>query len=193
MTKTILSVSLYQIKKGLVFFLIYNFFIPNAGWAKSINFQFREQYEVNDIRFRGVDSQFRGFSNTFGVGFEEPFDFAYSIVAGSVGNLATTDEAVGMGLSQSLEFFFAGIELRYFPYESWKGFFTRIGGYWNQINTKTSVGRLDGWSYYSGLGWEILLSDHIGLAPEIGIRQGDSQGLFFTTYRFSLGLHLYKF
>ena len=145
-----------------------------------------------------VESNTRGKNLTIGglailcnFWFEKPFDYSYGLAGGSLFSSSRVQGSPLEILGSSIKFYYLGLELKYFPSDHLKGLFTRIGLYGTAIDTNRQTGTLRGWSYHSSIGWEFLIKNMIGLAPEIGIRQGYAQGLFFTSYSLGLGIHFY--
>lgn len=174
----------------MIFFVLMTGAYASAG---DFNFRFREHYDYSSIEYAGSSNYYKGFSNTFNLWYEEPFKLSYGLAAGSLFSFSTTDENVLNGLSKTIRFYFIGAEAKYFPYESVPNLFTRIGLYWDVVDTKSNIGKLNGWSYYAGIGWETLSWKILGLAPEIGIKQGDAQGIFHTSIQISFGIHFYDY
>ncbi|MGE4132727.1 MAG: hypothetical protein AB7F86_13875 [Bdellovibrionales bacterium] len=160
--------------------------------ADQVRIRLREQYEWSDVEYRGENLDYRGWSNTANIWMEDPFHFSYGLAVGSVLSSFSSTKTPQSGIGDRIKINFAGLEAKYFPMKD-RGLFTRLGGYWNHFDLRGSIGSRDGWSYYGGAGWEFLLWNAVGLAPEFGVRQAAAQGLFMTTYRVSLGVHFYKF
>ena len=150
----------------------------------------REHYEYHQMRFQDQDLLYRGFSNTFNFWYEEPFDFAVGLAGGSVLSAPTRSPSSPPLLGERIKFNFLGVEAKAFQGSN---LFTRIGLYWNEIQSSSPHGNLYGWSYYAGLGGEFLILEKLSLAPEIGLRQGQTDNLFFTSLSLALGIHFYYF
>lgn len=156
-----------------------------------IKMRAREHFEWHsyDLSQTRETAKYFGLSNTINLWYEEREKFAVGLAAGPV--LGSAKPTGGDGLGDVIRLYSYGVEGKYFV-TTWKPIFVRVGLYYNRLEAKQGFGVLDGWSYYSGIGWEIPINN-IGIAPEFAIRRVHlNKGVSGTVVTPSIGVHFYS-
>ncbi len=160
-----------------------------------IRIRAREHFETHSYKLgrTGQKESYKGLTNTINIWYERPFEYSFGLALGPVIGGARSDgpSEASPHLGGEIQLAVAGLEAKYFPVRNWKGFL-RGGVSWNSLRTNGTYGRLNGYGYYGGVGWEIPIK-WVSVAPEIAFRRvhlaQDVTGDIFTP---SIGLHFYK-
>lgn len=164
------------------------------AWDK-IRVRAREHFETHKYKLgdTGQSETYKGLTNTINIWYERPFEYSVGLALGPVIGGARSDgpSDAQPAFGGQIQLAVAGIEAKYFPISGIKGFL-RGGLSWNSLRTNGTYGRINGYGYYGGLGWEIPIGI-VSIAPEVAFRRvhlaHDVTGDIFTP---SIGLHFYK-
>lgn len=154
-------------------------------------FRAREHYEIHKISKAIPTTEFKGFSNTLNLWYEEPFDYAIGFAASPLLGSAKNDSS-STELGQKIQLYSAGLEFKYFLYHSLPGLFTRLGAGWSHLKSQGTLDKNSGWHGYAGLGWEHPFK-YFSLVPEVAVRQSYLQNdLEVFSLTPSIAIHFHK-
>lgn len=173
---------------------IFSFTASALDWEK-IRVRAREHFESHSYKLgrTGQRETYKGLTNTINIWYERPFEYSLGLALGPVIGGARSDgpSDAGPAFGDKIELAVAGVEAKYFPVAGLKGFF-RGGLSWNSLQTNGTFGRINGYGYYGGLGWEIPVG-MVSIAPEVAFRRVHlAKGVTGDIFTPSIGLHFYK-
>ena len=152
----------------------------------------REHYEIHKVKSNTEDQTFKGLSNTINLWYEEPLKWSLGLAAGPVIGSARPDEGEEtVTLGSKVRLYTAGVEYKFFPAPF--GMFFRLGAGWAQLQTNGTVGDLEGYHGYAGIGYEIWLTDKFTTALEFANRWSELEDdVSVSSITPSIGFHFYK-
>lgn len=178
-----------------MFLFVFQESFASSSFWDSTRFRARESFEILNLKSNGVEQEYKGFSNTINFHYEKPFDYSLGLAFGSIFSSFKTDTISQLpALGDKIEIYFVGFEAKYFFYGSERrGFFVRPGLYYQQLNSEGPENNRTGTSFLTGLGYEILITDSVSLAPELAYKMGSSGDYSWVGQSIALGVHFYNF
>lgn len=182
-------------RKLLFLLILSQVTISDAGFWSNVRMRARESFQDLQFERQGQKENYRGFTNTFNLWYEKPFQHSVGLAGGSVlGSLKRQGEQNLIGFGKSVQIDFVGAEWKAFVYSTNKqGVYLRSGLYWQNLKTKGTASDQPGSGYLFGAGYEFLVYKSMSLSPEVAFRAGETKNYRWTGYSISLGVHFYKF
>ena len=173
------------IMKYLFFILL----IPSFSFAQKFKVRAREHFEIHTIDVNGIETKYKGLSNTLNFWWEKPYDISYGFSLSPVfSNLEAQDSPI---LGNDITFWNIGFELKYHFLSANKSIFVRPGIGYSLLKPDNSVEDASGYFLYTGIGYEIPFKS-FGLALEFGVRYSDlSDNITVESITPSIGFHFY--
>lgn len=173
----------------LVFSVLFT--VGSYSFAMNFKVRAREHFETHKISAPGVDTTYKGLSNTLNFWWENPYDIYYGFsVSPVLASLKSQDSTNPMG--EKVDFINVGFELKYFFKDILSQVFVRPGVTYSHLKPKNHISSKSGYALYLGIGYEYPF-DMFGLAVEYGYRYAElSDDYKVESVTPSIGFHFYK-
>ncbi len=161
--------------------------------AGDIKVRAREHFDFHDVAFgSGSGSAYAGLSNTINVWWEKPRIYSIGLAFNPVIGSARASGDYDTRLSKRIKLIMLGVEGKYYHRDIAPSLFSRVGLGYTQLDTKGSIGDIDGYHVYVGAGWEFDVKG-VGIALEMAFRQSRlERGVIVNSITPSIGVHFYR-
>lgn len=178
---------------ALILFFV-SIFLTHESQAGDWKFRAREHYEIHKVKTLSSSQEFKGFSNTINLWYEEPFKYSLGLGLGPIIGSAKPDEGMETNqLGSKLRLYVVNIEFKFFPIDVLKGLFSRLGAGWTQLESNGTLGNKTGYNGYIGVGYEFWVSKRFTIALEYALRKSElKDDVTVDTTTPSIGVHFYK-
>ncbi len=175
----------------IVFFTLLLMFEQAA--AGDIKVRAREHIDFHDIAFdSNSGSTYAGLSNTINVWWEKPRIYSIGLAFNPVIGSARASGDYDARLGNKIKLIMLGVEGKYYHRDIAPSLFSRLGLGYARLDTRGSIGDIDGYHAYIGAGWEFDVKG-VGIALEMAFRQSRlERGVIVNSITPSIGVHFYR-
>jgi hypothetical protein len=166
-------------------------FLSYSAFSMSARPRLREHFDDHKIKSGDQEYTYKGFSNTFNLWYEKPFDFALGLALTPILGNIKHKEGIQTTYGEKIKLFGIGVEFKHFPLKLLPQAFYRAGAYYTELQTDALIGDQTGLSVLGGIGYEFKVWK-MGIAPEFAIRRSFLQNsTSVLTMGPAIGFHFY--